>query len=129
MWIFRLRKVQIALAAVGVMVLVIGGLAILGRFSTVPEDERITVRPTSEEPEGTRLNEPTPEENPVVMPLPATDEPQELAASVAQVMGSPDTARFKEEYYVATIASAARAPDTATRAAAEPRRRLLMFIS
>ena len=47
MWIFRLRKVQIALAAVGVMVLVIGGLAILGRFSTVPEDERITVRPTS----------------------------------------------------------------------------------
>ena len=106
MWIFRLRKVQIALAAVGVMVLVVGGLAILGRVSTVPEDERITVRPTSEEPEGTRLNEPTPEENPVVMPLPATDEPQELAASVAQVMGSPDTARFKEEYYVATIASA-----------------------
>ena len=95
MWIFRLRKVQIALAAVGVMVLVVGGLAILGRVSTVPEDERITVRPTSEEPEGTRLNEPTPEENPVVMPLPATDAPQELAASVAQVMGSPDTARFK----------------------------------
>lgn len=107
MWIFRVRKVQIALAAVGAIVLVLMGLAIVGQFSTVPEDERIDVRPTSEEPSVVGLDDPTQEANPVVLPLPSTREPQELAPAVAEVLGSADTARFQEAYYVATIASAA----------------------
>lgn len=107
MWIFRVRKVQIALAAVGVIVLVIVGLAVVGQFSTVPEDERIDVRPTSEEPGEVGLDDPTQEANPVVLPLPSTSEPQELAPAVAEVLGGADTVRFQEAYYVATIASAA----------------------
>ena len=107
MWIFRVRKVQIALAAVGAIVLVLIGLAVVGQFSTVPEDERIDVRPTSEEPSVVGLDDPTQEANPVVLPLPSTSEPQELAPAVAEVLGSGDTARFQEAYYVATIASAA----------------------
>lgn len=107
MWIFRVRKVQIALVAVGVVVLVIAGLAVVGQFSTVPEEERIEVQPTSEEPSVAGADDPTQEANPVVLPLPSTSEPQELAPAVAEVVGSADTARFQEEYYVATIASAA----------------------
>ncbi|HEX7352565.1 hypothetical protein [Brachybacterium sp.] len=107
MWIFRVRKVQIALAAVGVIVLVIAGLAVVGHFSNVPDDERIEVRPTSEEPSVVGADDPTLEANPVVLPLPSTSEPQELAPAVAEVLGSADTARFQEAYYVATIASAA----------------------
>lgn len=107
MWIFRVRKVQIALAAVGVLVLVIAGLAVVGQFSTVPEEERIEVQPTSEEPSAAGVDGPTQEANPVVLPLPSTSEPQELAPAVAEVLGSADTARFQEAYYVATIASAA----------------------
>lgn len=107
MWIFRVRKVQIALAAVGVIVLVIAGLAVVGHFSSVPEGERIEVRPTSEEPSVAGADDPTQEANPVVLPLPSTSEPQELAPAVAEVLGSADTARFQEAYYVATIASAA----------------------
>lgn len=107
MWIFRVRKVQIALVAFVAVMALIGGLALLGRFSSVPEDERIQVKPTSEETGVTGLDDPTPEENPVVLPLPDTEEPQKLAPAVAEVLGSPDTARFDEAYYVATIASAA----------------------
>lgn len=107
MWIFRMRKVQIALAVVGALVLVLAMLAIVGRFSSVPEDERINVQPTSEEPSVSGLDDPEKVENPVVLPLPETSEPQELAPAVAEVVGSPDTARFEPEYYVATIASAA----------------------
>lgn len=72
MWIFRVRKVQIALAAVGAIVLVLIGLAVGGQFSAVPEDERIDVRPTSEEPSVVGLDDPTQEANPVVLPLPST---------------------------------------------------------
>lgn len=107
MWVFRVRKVQIALAAVGVIVLVIAGLAVVGHFSNVQDDERIEVRPTSEEPGVVGADDPTLEANPVVLPLPSTSEPQELAPAVAEVLGSADTARFQEAYYVATIASAA----------------------
>lgn len=107
MWILRLRKVQIALAAVGVVVLVIVGLAVVGQISTVPQDERIVVRPMSEEPSVSGVDEPTQEDDPVVLPLPSTSEPQELAPAVAEVLGSADTARFQQEYYVATMASAA----------------------
>lgn len=106
MWILRVRKVQIALIAMGVVAVLMTGLAILGHFSNVPEDERIAVKPTSEEPAVTGLDDPTPEENPVVLPLPDTSKPEELAPAVAEVLGSPDTARFDEPYYVATIASA-----------------------
>lgn len=107
MWILRVRKVQIALIAFVAVLALLGGLALLGRFSNVPEDERIEVKPTSEEPAVTGMDDPTPEENPVVLPLPATEEPQELAPAVVEVLGSPDTARFDEAFYVATIASAA----------------------
>ncbi|MGP9582490.1 hypothetical protein [Brachybacterium sp. AOP35-5H-19] len=107
MWVFRVRKVQIALAAVGVIVLVIAGLAVVGHLSNVPDDERIEVRPTSEEPSVVGADDPTQETNPVVLPLPSTSEPQELAPAVAEVLGSADTARFQEAYYVATIAPAA----------------------
>lgn len=88
MWIFRVRKVQIALVAFVAVMALIGGLALLGRFSSVPEDERIQVKPTSEETGVTGLDDPTPEENPVVLPLPDTEEPQKLAPAVAEVLGS-----------------------------------------
>jgi hypothetical protein len=46
-------------------------------------------------------------ENPIIVSLPETDDPVELAPAVAEVVGSPDTARFDEEVYAQSLASVA----------------------
>ncbi|MDN5685862.1 MAG: hypothetical protein L0G94_04150 [Brachybacterium sp.] len=88
-----------------VVVLVV--LAIIGQVVGVPEEEQIQVKPTSEEPSVQGMDDPTRAEDSVVLPLPETDKPEELAPKVAEVLGSADTARFTREQYVETIASAA----------------------
>lgn len=106
MWRLRRKRVLIPTIAVGVAFLLLVGMAIIGQFSTVPEDERIQVRPTSTD-QVNGPDDPSPEESPLVFSLPNTDEPQELARATAEVVGSADTARFTEQNYVDAITPAA----------------------
>lgn len=108
MWRLRQKRVWIPAAIAAALVLTMVVLATIGHFANVPEDEQIQVRPsTSAAPTSEGPNDPEQIEDPVILPLPATKEPQELAPAVAQVVGSPDTARYQPEAYVATMASAA----------------------
>jgi hypothetical protein len=107
MSLLRQKKVWIPLVAFGVVLVMFVVVTVIGRFSSVPEDERIQVAPTSEEPTVDGPNDPEKPDSSVVMALPETNEPQRLATAVAQVVGSPDTARFERGQYVAAIASEA----------------------
>ncbi|WP_347041997.1 hypothetical protein [Brachybacterium nesterenkovii] len=100
------KRVWVPAVALAVLVALMIGLAIIGRFSNVPEEEKIAVKPSASPSVVQGANDPTPVDAGIV-PLPSTDQPQELAQSVAQVLGSPDTARFTEEDYIATIETAA----------------------
>lgn len=107
MWRLRQKRVWIPAAIAAALVLAMAVLAAIGQFANVPEDEQIQVRPTtSAAPTAQGVDDPSAVPDPVILPLPATKEPQELAAATASVVGSPDTARYQPEAYVATMATA-----------------------
>lgn len=106
--LLRMKRVWIPLAAFGLVVVVFVVLAVVGRFSSVPEAERVEVAPSSSEAsdgEVSGADDPDKDENPVIVPLPETDQPQKLAPAVAQVLASEDTAKFEESDYISTLSA------------------------
>lgn len=103
------KRITIPAVIVVVAAVLMGGLYVVGQFSTVPEKDRIQVQPTAT---AASTDAPTPvegaddpsrEPNPAIIPLAGTTQPQELAKTTAKLLGSMDTARFKEADYVKAV--------------------------
>lgn len=111
MWRFRQRRVWVPVAIFGTIAVLLIVVGIIGRFSTVPQDERIAVRP-SVEPTVSSVDDPEKVEHPVLVNLPSTDDAHKMALAASQVALSPDTARFDlTDYEKVFAASTPQAPE------------------